>query len=104
MTPPLSLREAARAILEWDGGCVKAPRRDWCTAHQINEWPCPFAALRTALAAADEREDVVTRLEVIDEHGRTLVRHGVRVELLRQDDGRTLKVFVRAALQEEGNQ
>ena len=38
----------------------------------------------------------VTRFEVIDETGRTYRRHGVEVELSYQDDGRTLKVFVRA--------
>ena len=40
----------------------------------------------------------VTRLEVIDHtnngKGRELVRYGVRVELLLQDDGRTLKVVL----------
>lgn len=37
----------------------------------------------------------VTRFEVIDETSRAYVRHGVVVELSYQDDGRTLKVFVR---------
>ena len=42
----------------------------------------------------------VTRFEVVDwstgfDGGRTMVRYGVRVELSLQDDGRTLKVFLR---------
>jgi hypothetical protein len=37
----------------------------------------------------------VTRFEVIDETGRVLVRHGVILELSFQDEGRTLKVFLR---------
>jgi hypothetical protein len=37
----------------------------------------------------------VTRFEVIDENGRPYVRYGVAVRLLVQDDGQTLKVFVR---------
>jgi hypothetical protein len=38
----------------------------------------------------------VTRFEVIDESGRIYVKYGVEVELSYQDDGRTLKVFVRS--------
>jgi hypothetical protein len=41
----------------------------------------------------------VTRFEVIDEKGRAYVRHHdrpVQIELSYQDDGRTLKVFVKA--------
>lgn len=38
--------------------------------------------------------DKVTRFEVIDEHGRALVRHDCRIELSYQDNGRTLKVFL----------
>lgn len=41
----------------------------------------------------------VTRFEVIDHgtggEGRVLVKYGVSIELSYQDDGRTLKVFVR---------
>ena len=37
----------------------------------------------------------VTRFEVIDENGRTYVRYGVSIELHLQDDGQTLKVFVK---------
>ena len=39
--------------------------------------------------------DKVTRFEVIDDTGRILMRHRVRVELSLQDAGRTLKVFLR---------
>ena len=37
----------------------------------------------------------LTRIEVIDETGRAYVRRGVSVTLSYQDDGRTLKVFVK---------
>lgn len=37
----------------------------------------------------------VTRFEVIDEKGRAYVRWEARIELSYQDDGRTLKVFVK---------
>jgi|LakMenE18May11ns_1017448.scaffolds.fasta_scaffold9935188_9 hypothetical protein len=36
----------------------------------------------------------VTRFEVIDDTGRLLVRHKVKVELSVQDDGKTLKAFL----------
>ena len=38
----------------------------------------------------------LTRVEVIDETGRAYVRWGVGVATEVQDEGRTLKVFVRA--------
>lgn len=45
------------------------------------------------------RTDKVTRFEVIDFTsegvGRVLVRYGVNVEVDIQDDGRTMKVFLR---------
>jgi hypothetical protein len=37
----------------------------------------------------------VTRFEVIDEHGRAYTDHYCKVELSYQDDGRTLKVFIK---------
>lgn len=36
----------------------------------------------------------VTRVEVIEHTGRTVVRRPVSVQLSLQDDGRTLKVFI----------
>jgi len=41
------------------------------------------------------RDKNINRFEVIDETGRALVKYGVSVELLYQDDGRTLKVVLR---------
>ena len=38
--------------------------------------------------------DRVTRVELVDEEGRVVIRHNVAVELAFQDDGRTLKIFV----------
>ena len=37
----------------------------------------------------------ITRFEVINEKGRVLVYYNVKVELLYQDDGKTLKVFLK---------
>jgi hypothetical protein len=42
----------------------------------------------------DKKLAKVTRLEVIDETGRIVVKYDVKVKLDYQDDGRTLKVFV----------
>jgi hypothetical protein len=39
--------------------------------------------------------DKITRFEVIDETGRVLTRRPCRVDLSVQDNGTTLKVFVR---------
>ena len=41
------------------------------------------------------KDNKVTRFEVIDETGRVIVKHGVSVELSYQDDGKTLKVFLK---------
>ena len=41
------------------------------------------------------RDTNINRFEVIDETGRVIVRHGVSVELNYQDDGKTLKVFLK---------
>ena len=38
----------------------------------------------------------VTRFEVIDENGRVYVAKDCKVELSYQDDGRTLKVFIKS--------
>ena len=40
------------------------------------------------------RDKTINRFEVIDETGRVIVKYGVSVELLYQDDGRTLKVVL----------
>ena len=37
----------------------------------------------------------VTRFEVIDENGRAYTKHNCKIELSYQDDGRTLKVFIK---------
>ena len=41
------------------------------------------------------RDKTINRFEVIDETGRVMVKYGVSVELLYQDDGRTLKVVLK---------
>ena len=40
------------------------------------------------------RDKTINRFEVIDETGRVIVKYGVSVELLYQDDGKTLKVVL----------
>ena len=40
------------------------------------------------------RDKNINRFELIDETGRVVVKYGVSVELLYQDDGRTLKVVL----------
>ena len=40
------------------------------------------------------RDKNINRFEVIDETGRVIVKYGVSVELLYQDDGKTLKVVL----------
>ncbi len=40
-------------------------------------------------------DQTVTRFEVIDENGRVYVTKDCKVELSYQDDGRTLKVFIK---------
>ena len=41
------------------------------------------------------KDQIVTRFEVIDENGRAYTEHYCNVELSYQDDGRTLKVFIK---------
>lgn len=40
-------------------------------------------------------DQTLTRFEVIDENGRAYTEHYCKVELSYQDDGRTLKVFIK---------
>ena len=42
----------------------------------------------------------VTRFEVIDEYGRAYSDHYCKVELSYQDDGKTLKVFIKSNKQD----
>jgi hypothetical protein len=46
------------------------------------------------------KDQTVTRFEVIDEHGRAYTDHYCKVELSYQDDGRTLKVFIKPLKQD----
>ena len=41
------------------------------------------------------RDKNINRFEVIDETGRVVVKYDVSVELNYQDDGKTLKVFLK---------
>jgi|TARA_R110000765_G_scaffold4021_1_gene12746 hypothetical protein len=49
---------------------------------------------KTTKADRRIRDKSINRFEVIDETGRVIVKYGVSVELLYQDDGRTLKVVL----------
>ena len=40
------------------------------------------------------KPETVTKIEVIDEHGRAFVARDVYVQLSREDSGKTLKVYV----------
>ncbi len=40
-------------------------------------------------------DGLITRVEVIDQDGRALVRYNQTVTVSVQDEGRTLKVFIR---------
>lgn len=50
---------------------------------------------RNSTADRRIRDKNINRFEVIDETGRVVVKYGVSVELLYQDDGQTLKVVLR---------
>lgn len=58
-----------------------------------------FVEQEVKLAIMKERKRIVeevSRVEVIDETGRQYVRWNCKVEQQLQDDGRTLKLFVKA--------
>ena len=50
---------------------------------------------RNSTADRRIRDKNINRFELIDETGRVVVKYDVSVELLYQDDGRTLKVVLR---------
>jgi hypothetical protein len=68
------LRNRVKATESFDEYCTR-----WNHTHSIH---------------SGQPDGKVTRVEVIDEHGRVYTRWNVNVELSFQDDGRTLKVFV----------
>ena len=48
-----------------------------------------------------ESLDNVTRVEVIDDHGRSYVHYNAdTVEYSLQDDGRTLKIFIKSKIED----
>ena len=55
----------------------------------------PVSARCVLFGCQDFNETDVTRFEVIDENGRVLYCRPCEVELSYQDNGRTLKVFVK---------
>jgi len=46
------------------------------------------------------KDQTLTRFEVIDEYGRAYSDHYCKVELSYQDDGKTLKVFIKSNKQD----
>ena len=40
------------------------------------------------------KPETVTKIEVIDEHGRAFIARNVYVQVSREDSGKTLKVYV----------
>jgi len=63
--------------------------------HRANPRGMSVMANKVTEAVAIVEHPRLTRIEVIDETGRAYVRRGVSVTLSYQDDGRTLKVFVK---------
>lgn len=57
--------------------------------------------LHVMQAMVEQREidefmhDIVNRFEVIDENGRSYSKHNIKIDLSYQDEGKTLKVFVK---------
>jgi hypothetical protein len=59
--------------------------------------PSDDVVIRNAMIeSAGDPMERVTRFEVIDDTGRPYVKRDVKIELSLQDEGRTLKVFVKA--------
>lgn len=50
--------------------------------------------MKTKTIKFNKKESKITRIELIDENGRTYSRWNVWVKASVQDDGRTLKIFV----------
>ena len=51
---------------------------------------------RGVLCALQDRTSKTTRFEVIDDTGRAYVKYRCSIELSYQDDGKTLKIFVKS--------
>lgn len=68
---------------DWTKGCEcgSSIGQTWC----CNQCGLPYNTSKSK----------VTRFEVIDENGRAYTEHYCKVELSYQDDGRTLKVFIK---------
>jgi hypothetical protein len=61
---------------------------------RMREGVCVMANKATEAVAIVEHPNLM-RIELIDDTGRVYIRRGVSVTLSYQDDGRTLKVFVK---------
>ena len=55
---------------------------------------CNYSDLPSPSAYMDDNSKV-TRFEVIDENGRVYTKYNCEIELSYQDDGKTLKVFIK---------
>lgn len=68
--------------------------RDEISAGQADQWRAK--ALETAMAMENNRYPDVTRVEVIDQNGRSYVNKSPnnKVSTQIQDEGRTLKIFI----------
>jgi hypothetical protein len=82
--------EALKMAIE----AMEKSREAW---HQIGIYDTMYDGLNSAIFKCKEAlasQDKVTRLEVIDNNGRSYVNWGVdKMEFNYQDDGRTLKIF-----------
>jgi len=68
---------------------------DSCNSNDKSMWINGYIVGALANQIELPTYDKVTRLEVISENGRELVKYGVNVELQLQDEDRTLKVFTK---------
>jgi uncharacterized protein YabE (DUF348 family) len=62
---------------------------------KVNQLEDEINRLKGNVAVENIDASKVNRFEVIDENGRAMDRLGVSVQVVVQDDGRTLKVFIR---------
>tara|TARA_B110000977_G_scaffold48059_1_gene65303 strand:- start:36 stop:299 length:264 start_codon:yes stop_codon:yes gene_type:complete len=66
--------------------------KGWWSVATMEEWE-PKKVYCTHCGKVSKEE--VNRFEVIDATGRLIVKYGVDVQLSYQDDGKTLKVFLK---------
>lgn len=92
---PEQVKAAAAELRDWDGYFLS---HGFSTKH-VTAPADMLSAYAERLAQTSCETKAVTRFEVIDEDGRVYSNRPCTVELSYQDDGRTLKVFVKRGWQ-----